>query len=518
VTKSVLDGLKNGAYTILDTNNIGAGYGVPLEKVIKSERVFLEFLDLLNHFVTPPWTADQLYKWILASFRFNPGQADYYWQLPRIYTPGKHPIEIRNSANGQVIKRITLWVLKLDVEYVGGTNATNATQEGVVTLDEEYFMKGYLLKITAPEIKAGTPVAWSITKGDLATGTYHQGMAWTNYATNLPAIPTTRTVYWRSDLGGSITDEYNISAAFALPDSGAQATCARKIKSRQLSHTNSLHANGFNEDADMAQRAMIQVFYLDKGRLNVYRPGQYDAFASNGFYRSDSHGLRNWSSIADEVGNFRRLAMNTGPRLAVPCPLSLDLVQGIWNQFGLILAAGVQPAQDTNTPDYITNWVPNAITTAELTMPEAFGKTSAEVLKALVRQEGGRHSYERSGPLAVSSIQIGEKDSSTGGVHTYTDGGLGYCKVQPYHAGGRNIYTPQGNLIRGAIILQGNIVAVANPGETANEKVWFALFRYNYGSFVPDLTPAELRSAGNPYTRSVNYADGIFGALGLTPP
>jgi len=200
---------------------------------------------------------------------------------------------------------------RIKIEYIGGTHPTDATKEDYKSLGDEYVMRGYMLKITCPKVKTGTDVTWTIKKGETEVGTYHQAGAWANYKTALPTKPKSQTIYWRSPYtGGTIDDAYTISASFTTPE-GKPVTLTREIRSRKLDWENADHRDKFNEDTDMVQRAMIQVLYLDKGRLDSYRIGKYDRNAQ-GFYHSSCEWreVRNWSPIADEVWNFDKFALN----------------------------------------------------------------------------------------------------------------------------------------------------------------------------------------------------------------
>ena len=519
VSTRILDKVKNGTYIIINTTVFVGGFGVPLDDSIFAETTFTTWLADYTSVYDPTMTASTLYSWMLGVFNITTYNSEYKWLLPKIYETGSQVFQIQDYATGMKVTEITVNILNFDLEYVGGTSDTAAKQEGLVDLDDEYYLKGYMLKITSPDIEAGTTVTWNITKAGSPIGTYHNGSAWTDYETPLSSIPTTQAIYWRSDIIGSITDEYKISATFTPLGASSMVTCSYDIKSRELDSNVASHRDNFNEDADMLQRIMLQLFYLDKGRLDYFRRGQYDTYSQNGFYHSNYYPPRNvpdWSSIADEIWNFDKFTLGNN---SAPDPRSLDLsvIQGIWSEFSLILAAGIQPPQNRSTPAYEATWIPCAVTTSELTMPADFPRTPAELLKALVTQEGKSHSFERFDPLAVSSINIGQTLGYDGGAHTLTDGGIGYCKVQPYRAGGRNLYDPQENLIRGAEILQENIYDGLNPGADDAEKVWYALFKYNHGNYSSG-SPTTLRN-GNKYEKdSAGYADAIFGFLGVTVP
>lgn len=378
--------------------------------------------------------------------------------------------------------------------------------EGYETLDDQYIMKGYMLKLSTPPIQAGTDVTWSIKKGAQEVGTYHDSGAWTAYNSPLQNKPTTPTVYWRSDTAGAIDDTYTITATYRPQGAAADKTISRQVKSRLLDPAVAEHRNQFNEDADMAQRAMIQIFYLDKGRLEFYRIGKYDT-GTAGFYRSSrTITVKAWSPIADEVDNFDWFAL--GHFADHSTELKLRVVQGIWTQFSEILQAGAMGQINANDPNY-NNWLTAAA--GSLPQPPGFPRTNVQILNAQQKKESPRpgtpwHSWARFDPLAVSSVDIGQalkKDPD----HTYTDGGLGFGKVQPYNKGTRNLYKPDENMLREAGIMNTNIYAADNPGgPDINAKVWFGYYRYNAGNYG-NGTPAQLRAAGE---KGAVYADAIF--------
>lgn len=430
-----------------------------------------------------------------------------------------------NVGNGGWVQIQVEWEenTRLSAEYVGSVRATDALQERMAALDEDYFMKGYMLTFTAPEIAAGSAVIWSNTRAGSPAGTYHAENSWTAYAVPLAQPPTGRTMHWRSDTGGAIDDTYKVSATY-MPSGGTVVTTAvRELRSRALDASIPQHSNSFNEDADMAQRVMCQVFYLDKARLDTFRPGQYDSSAQHGFYHSKlesrSLNLRWWSSISDEVKNFRKFAQNVTPLAAQP--LTLPIVQGIWGEFSKVLLAGAQGAITAATPEYESSWLPSAVQASGLAVPEGFPRTPVVLLRSLVRQEGNSHSGVRYAPLAVSNVKIGEAKNTNGGMHVHTDGGIGFCKVQPYNASTFNIYAPGENLTCGATILLKWMQDSGNPGNTPAETVWYALFRYNRGNFGDGLSPQALRSlpVGDVRRGSADYADHIFEFMdNLSPP
>jgi len=404
----------------------------------------------------------------------------------------------------------------LTIEYVGGTDETDGKLEAYKPLEHEFIMKGYMLKITAPPTQPGTTVEWTIKKGTATAGTYHQTGLWTAYETPLPTPPTGGTVYWRSDRDGSITDAYLISAKYTPPGSPGPVTVNRTIRSRLLDPTDPVVRDNFNEDSDMVQRAMIQVFFLDKGRLQSYRIGKYDTGAQGYYVSSLPRAIPKWSPIADEVENFDQFALNNSNHSTT---LRLTVVKGIWDQFALILEKPLPNAVTDQHPDF-NQWVNDAITASQLAMP-GFPKTPAEMVKAQIKKESnGKHSDARVDPLAVSSVRVGENYAGTGvNKHTYTDDGIGFAKIQPYNRGTQNIFGPPENILRQCEFLKPLIDGA--PGATVIERVWRAFVKYNTGQYYAAMTPAEMRASpdGSAANDAAKYADTVFANAGLqTPP
>jgi hypothetical protein len=410
----------------------------------------------------------------------------------------------------------------IQVDYIGGVDPTDATKEDWQPMEKtDFYMKGYMLRFTAPDAKPNTPYQWSVTKvgGAAEVGTCYSLGGWSNYVPGAQlTVPIGNwdnpVLYWRSDLGGSIDDAYVVAVMYTDPATGARVVTSWQLQSRLLDPTDAKAANNFNEDADMAQRAMIQIFGLNKGGLVSYRIGQYDKGSINGWYTNNRAAPKTqlWSAIADEVSNFDKFALGT----AAPSEkLELRTVQGIWNQFDQILSAPL-PKRVDDTNAAFAGWVGAAVTAGGLASPATATKTAAQILAALAKHEsgGGIHSYDLAAPLAASSVQVGE---NTAGVsadrHVYTDFGIGFVKVQPYNANGKNLYDPAQNLTRGAEIFQARLSSPSNL-ETGNNAIWIAYYAYNSGGFGGG-TVAAARAANATYAAR---CDAFFDDLGLPHP
>lgn len=295
-----------------------------------------------------------------------------------------------------------------------------------------------------------------------------------------------------------------------------RVTLKKSIESRELNPDDADLRDNLNNDVDMLQRAMIQVFGLDKGRLSNYQIGQYQDNRGNQFYQRTPPNSP-WSKIADEVWNFDKFVLNTR-RPSYNC--NLRVVQGIWEQFGLILAAGNIGSVNRNHPNF-DQWMTNAVNNSGLMVPQGFPGTAKDVIDGIIKNEDGRdnprHSFPRFNPLAVSSVRVGEVRTGQGTPrdHTYTDWGIGFGAVQPYNAGGRNLYLPEQNLTRVGEWIHGLIRSVPRAVTGAKARVWHAAFAYNQGSMQANRTPANLRNAGSD---GAAYADGVFDFMGINPP
>lgn len=288
-------------------------------------------------------------------------------------------------------------------------------------------------------------------------------------------------------------------------------TESREICSRLLNPDNPDHRDYFNEDADMAQRAMIQILFLDKGRLTGYRIGKYEK-NDRGFYLRVSP-KKPWSTIADEIWNVDRFVLS---RARAQCSYSLTerQVETIWNQYALMIAAGrlTGAINQTAPAGAYATYRATAVTQSGLVLPDPYGETN--LLDGVCRQEGtgagvATHCYALHGSLYWNSVKIGEQNSATGD-HTFTDAGLGWGSVQPYKAGARNLYHPQFNMTRVAEILKGyHADAAAVPGDKS--RIWHAVFGYHHGSMQTDRTPAWLRTN---QPEPAGYADAVFNKIG----
>jgi hypothetical protein len=409
--------------------------------------------------------------------------------------------------------RYKLHVGTVEINYIGGRSDSDATQEGYEWLDYKYFMPGYMLTLACPPIEQGTEVVWNAERNEVEDGQFYQGGSWTDYDDPLAEAPRDRIVRWRSAAGQPLGAGYVLSATYRPLDCHQDVTVTRTLETRALDPSNEDHRDEFNEDCDMLQRAMIQVFYLDKGRLDSYRRGKYDRNAQ-GYYHSSvvTRLVRHWSAIADEVWNFDKFTLGSGDPQYV---LSTQVVAGIWSQFNLILAAPLPNAVDNTHPQYST-WRTNARNAAGFVVPAGLGKTPEDVLDAIFQEEGPAthvptHSYAPHTPLAVSSVKIGENATD----HTWTDGGIGFGSIQPYNRGGRNIYDPYQNVLRVAEILvdhQGNLpAAVTGP----RAKVWHVVLAYHRGSLLTPSTPDQIRQT---HPEPAGYADRVFGYMQVAIP
>jgi len=413
-----------------------------------------------------------------------------------------------------VMRRIKVKIVAIKMEYVGGTRANDGKVERYKPLNGEYFMKGYMLRVSIPShyVKPGTDVDWMFEKSDSAVGDFYAQGTWVDYGSQpLGTTPTTARVYWRSDwiADGAIDDEYEITAAYTDVNDN-DITVTRTIKSRRLLRTNAAHRDRFNEDVDMVQRALIQVFGLAKGDLVEYQIGQYQD-NSTGYYRYGSRS-RTFSKVADEVWNFDHFVINT-PKGDSSYDLESRHVDGIWKQFALILQAGNLGVINSADPSY-DNWITNAAEDANLTMPANFPKSATDLLKAHQQKEDGRqtprHSLAVRPPLAINSVRVGWVTRAAG--NTYTDWGLGFGAIQPYNTrqDAPNLYRPIDNTYTHAMIMKDNVDGA--PGATGSEKVWRAFFKYRHGSYQASETIAQLRAypAEDEKKKSADYADGIF--------
>ncbi len=390
-----------------------------------------------------------------------------------------------SSDIGDCVGSLTVNIYKVGIQYNGGADADNAASEEVASLDNEFFMPGYMLKLMVMS-NVTSDVTWNVTRNGTSNGTYHPNFSWQGYRIQSTTIPTAAAVNWRSSSTDAIPSTYRIEATFTPSGASAAVTTTRTIQSRILNATTTALSSRFNEDVDMLQRALIQVFYLNKGRLDSYRIGQYDKGSTAGYYHAnDGRNVANWSSVADEAWNFNKFALNTATDVNI-CPVTSSTVQGIWTQFQGILQGAAQitslAGNITTNHASFTQWQNTA--TPDLGSIPVTNVTATALINAVIRQESsGTHSYPRIDPLAACSVQVGENALSG---HTFTDGGLGFCKVQPYNHANYNLYRPDHNMRRSAQMLQGYINGVDENevnAQSDERKLWYAVFRYNNGSY-----------------------------------
>jgi hypothetical protein len=411
------------------------------------------------------------------------------------------------------------------VRFVSGYDASNALLEDVEEFgdSDEYFMKGYMLEFQAPEIEQGTEVTWTVTRGGTERGTYHPSGQWTDYFNSLSAKPTGRIAYWRSDYAATeaYPQTYAIECTYTDPNGQVQ-NLSRNIKCRILNPDDPDARDNVNTDTKMVQRAMVQVFGLDKGRLDQWEVGLYRKnWGTPKYYHSTTGGGgsgRQWSKIADEVWNYDRFVLGTFGS-GTSYSLLPRQVAAIWVQFGLILQAGAigeVRLADVN--------VANVIEDAELVPPAGFPKSAVEIVSALCKKEGGHanpaHSFAPHAPLAVNSIRVGEAKAGQGvDEHSYTDWGIGFGAVQPYNAAGKNLYHPGDNLLRTAEFFKGILNGATIPPQATGpkSKVWFTCYGYNQGpNAIPQNAPPSVLRAND--TDGAKYADQVFDYMGVTPP
>lgn len=407
------------------------------------------------------------------------------------------------------------------IKYIAGYDSGDALKEHeeAFTSDDEYFMKGYMLAFESPPIKAGTSVTWNVKQGGIEKGTYHPTGAWTDYFNTVTPKPSSQKVYWRSDYSATenLAQTYTISCTYTPPE-GDQRTVTRDLKSRELDPDSATVRDNANTDTKMVQRAIIQVFGLDKGRLDSWQVGKYQKNGgSPPYYHSTTGGGgagRNWSKIADEVWNFDRYVIHTTSGTSYN--LKARQINGIWSQFELILAAG-------NIGEVRLNGVnvASSISGAGLTPPSGFPKTAADIVSAICKHEGNSsnpyHSYVKFSPLAINNVRVGENALGDGAdKHSFTDWGIGFAAIQPYNSGGKNLYKPADNLFRCAQFFQGILSAqIPSVATGAKAKVWYGCYIYNQGSVPSNSSPLALRNQG---TDGAAYADDVFNRMGVALP
>jgi hypothetical protein len=419
------------------------------------------------------------------------------------------------------------------VNFMGGSDKTDGTLEAPHDIggDEPFIMKGYMLELSVDN-QPNTPVTWKITKKgqNQQVGTFYSGYTWAEYTDQhkLPAVPTDGAVYWRSDFDGTgkIDDEYDVTATYTPTGAGPQVTATTVLKSRLLDPNDKNANTGYHTDADMVQRAIIQDFGLDKGHLQSYRIGQYDFGSKNGWYVSSSnYRITKWSSIADEVSNFRHFALGK----AFSPVLTLDTLGGIWSEYKKIQDAPL-PTRVDSTNGQFDAWIGQALASTGMSAPQNASVTSDQILRGLIKHEStGIHSYDVSHPLEFSSVQVGAQPAGQGdNRHQLTDWGLGFAKVQPYNSKpptgpDLNLYDPAQNILRAAQMLNEKLIDKRNK-ETGDDALWLAYFAYNTGGFVGG-TVTSVRAAAlgtGPAAKNIadgaTHADSFFDALNLPHP
>ncbi|MEI6149693.1 MAG: hypothetical protein WCS01_11385, partial [bacterium] len=122
--------LKAGTYKLAE-EGVFWPVGVPLEESIKTDPDFIWLLWLFNDVYSWNITADELYDMLLPLLGINPADAEYYWQLPKIYTTGEHKFVIRDSATTKRIQSITVTVIKVDIDSVDANFAPSVEKLAV---------------------------------------------------------------------------------------------------------------------------------------------------------------------------------------------------------------------------------------------------------------------------------------------------------------------------------------------------------------------------------------------------
>lgn len=383
-----------------------------------------------------------------------------------------------------------------------------------------------MLKFEIPNAPDGAKITWKVTKNDQSTaaGRFYQGGEWRDYQRPRNNPPEATEAYWRSEVDDDAQDVYYVSAMVKVGTQPSKMAGPKPIRTRVINYDSAI-AMAYHSDVDMLQRAMIQVFYIAKGKLKEFAIGCYAA-GSDTYYRLTTTN-NYFSPIAEEVDNFQQFTLNWNGKQGRPLHSKnavVGFISGLWAEYNLIAAAGTFQAITATSPNY-NSWITAAISSAPLTVPADFttqtGKTSNDLLKAQVRKEGeNRHSYALSAPLAYNNVTIGWNRARGPGTdfHAFTDGGLGFTKVQPYNRDAFNLYVAQSNLTRGAQFLNGRI-SNAYTTQGAVVQVWFGLYAYNIGSNPPvGSTPSQLRASTGNQKKGAQYADDIFSFMGLPPP
>ncbi len=380
---------------------------------------------------------------------------------------------------------------------------------------DKYFMKGYMLAFVAPETKKDSKVLWTVKKGGVEKGTFHSGGSWINYFPPLNRKPEDRAAFWRSDyeVADPIAETYVIKCEYTDP-AGTARMATRQIQSRELNPDDAEVRDKKNTDTYMVQLAVIQIFGLDKGRLNQWEPGLYRKNGGSPPFYNSTRKLPApypWSKIADEIWNVDKFILGS---FDPSNRLQSRQIKAIWDQLKMILEAGDIGAvrlNDRNVADDING--------SGLMPPMGF--TAEQIVKGICRKEDGKnnpnHSYTKLDHLAINNIRVGEAPGAGGNV--YTDWGIGFAAIQPYNAGGKNLYNPNENLFRCAQIFKEQLTKVPARATGPNAQVWYACFRYNQGNVTQGVnnndTPQSLRGRAHP---GAVYADKVFEWMGITPP
>jgi hypothetical protein len=132
----------------------------------------------------------------------------------------------------------------------------------------------------------------------------------------------------------------------------------------------------------------------------------------------------------------------------------------------------------------------------------------------ITHESRGTHSYALEGSLTASNVQVGTNAvGADANKHQYTDCGIGFAKVQPFNAGGNNLYNPAENLIVAAKYFQKQLGDARNKA-VGDARIWMAYFAYNTGGFA-DGTVNGARGQNQEWAAR---ADAFFDELGLPHP
>lgn len=398
--------------------------------------------------------------------------------------------------------------------------------------DPDYYLPGYMLRLSVPPIKDGTAVSWSIKRNGQAVGTYHNGIEWIEYID--PTGPTDeRTIHWRSDSDlTSLNLTFTVEATYTDPENNLKTLYAT-VSSKPINADNQSLKTSYNSHVDMLARALIQAHYLDKGRLTQWERGRYlkneEVAGSPVYYINDSS--QTWSRLADETKNFGIFAASA-VRSDTYNLLPLDLKR-LWEEVENSLQSPYNTQVDVNHPQFNT-WVNDAITEWSYNHPQAIGGltdgsgnpvSAAQVISAhIMKESSGTHCFNLSTAPALSttSVKIGEPSAADG--HHFTDGGLGFLQIQPYNAvnAQKNLYLPSDNINLSTKLMTGLVTQPTNPASGSGDvraRLWWALARYNggnavWGGAIHDPDDWRYQDGKGPG----DYADAIFDDLGIPKP